>query len=468
MNYPPTLAPTLPLELHEDIIDIVQDSIPTLRACVLVCHAWMSRSRSYLFRDFAIRSVCKIEDCSYNTIRFLSHRDKLTSLITDLSSTCVSPPASSLVRNLSIFADYDESFCRAFEDVFNSDVNPSLSFGTLKSVAICEMVEVEIDGLVKILRKNHLTLESLAIHNVSFRYVDDLGPLLSNLGRNPHLRSLYLSIDDTSSSKHSSTQTNVCFPRTVRPKLQFLHVGMSVALSFNSYLESIFLGTESLFDLSSLQTLTIELEEIVAEEYGAMVVSHCTSITTLKVDVTDCESCRTARFISSKIYLFITDDLRWAHVDDPLLRSLSGLRKLEYLEIHFFKGFNFPRQLLELAHLWIPILSNIVHFSFTCLPIWFRATRPSDSDHSGGRWDYLEIAHSVLQLDVYLSSLADRARNLKEITMIVADDAPSSKDIRELYPQTNARFTLDFHRVPRKWIHRRSNYYYPNTLSDNE
>ncbi|KAK7438573.1 hypothetical protein VKT23_017908 [Stygiomarasmius scandens] len=311
------------------------------------------------------------------------------------------------------------------------------------------MVEVEIDGLVKILRKNHLTLESLAIHNLSFRYVDDLGPLLSNLGRNPHLRSLYLSIDDTSSSKHSSTQTNVCFPRTVRPKLQFLHVGMSVALSFNSYLEFIFLGTESLFDLSSLQTLTIELEEIVAEEYGAMVVSHCTSITTLKVDVTDY-------------------DLRWAHVDDPLLRSLSGLRKLEHLEIHFFKGFNFPRQLLELAHLWIPILSNIVHFSFTCLPIWFRATRPSDSDHSGGRWDYLEIAHSVLQLDAYLSSLVDRARNLKEITMIVADDAPSSKDIRELYPQTNARFTLHFHRVPRKWIHRRSNYYYPNTLSDNE
>jgi len=300
MDYPSSLAPTLPLELHEDIIDVVQDSIPTLCACVLVCRAWMPRSRSYLFRNIVIHSKCNdYEDQRYSAARYVLHRDRLTSLITDLSSaTHVHPPASSLVRNLSISAKYDESFCRAFEDVFDSRTSSSLSFGALISVAISQMVEIEIGGLVKILRKNHLTLESLAIHSVSLRYWDDLEALLSNLGRNPHFRSLYLSIEDTlNASRKLSAQANICFPRTVRPRLQFLHIGRFFASLFNPYLESIFLGMESLFDLSSLRTLTIQLEEEIEEEFGATVVSHCTSITTLKVDVTACESYRITRFI---------------------------------------------------------------------------------------------------------------------------------------------------------------------------
>jgi len=75
---------------------------------------------------------------------------------------------------------------------------------------------------------------------------------------------------------------------------------------------------------------------------------------------------------------------------------------------------------------------NVVHFSIICLPIWFRATRLSDL--TGPSWNYPEIAHTVPQLDACLSSLKDRARKLKSITMTVAAESPSFEDIRKLYP----------------------------------
>lgn len=48
--------PLLPLELCEGIIDNIQDDIPSLSSCALVCRHWLPRSRYHLFGTVNISS----------------------------------------------------------------------------------------------------------------------------------------------------------------------------------------------------------------------------------------------------------------------------------------------------------------------------------------------------------------------------------------------------------------------------
>ncbi|KAJ7714463.1 hypothetical protein B0H14DRAFT_659017, partial [Mycena olivaceomarginata] len=46
----------LPQELVEAILDHVADDFHSLKACSLVCHAWLSRSRWHLFKTYYLMS----------------------------------------------------------------------------------------------------------------------------------------------------------------------------------------------------------------------------------------------------------------------------------------------------------------------------------------------------------------------------------------------------------------------------
>ncbi|KAJ7670636.1 hypothetical protein DFH06DRAFT_981023 [Mycena polygramma] len=44
--------PTLPIELHEEIIGYLHGDVPTLKSCSLVCQAWRLSTRTRLFYRF--------------------------------------------------------------------------------------------------------------------------------------------------------------------------------------------------------------------------------------------------------------------------------------------------------------------------------------------------------------------------------------------------------------------------------
>ncbi|KAF5356547.1 hypothetical protein D9758_008294 [Tetrapyrgos nigripes] len=50
----PSLTPEIPQELVEKIIDYTHDSLPTLKSCSLVSHAWVSRARFHIFCDIVM------------------------------------------------------------------------------------------------------------------------------------------------------------------------------------------------------------------------------------------------------------------------------------------------------------------------------------------------------------------------------------------------------------------------------
>ena len=47
----------LALEVEENVIDKLQDSVPSLRCCALVCRAWYIRSRRYLLRTVTVKTI---------------------------------------------------------------------------------------------------------------------------------------------------------------------------------------------------------------------------------------------------------------------------------------------------------------------------------------------------------------------------------------------------------------------------
>jgi len=53
------IFPQLPPELLEEVISFIQDDVPTLQAVSLVCHAWMSASRRYIFRSIELSNRLK-------------------------------------------------------------------------------------------------------------------------------------------------------------------------------------------------------------------------------------------------------------------------------------------------------------------------------------------------------------------------------------------------------------------------
>ncbi|KAJ6572308.1 hypothetical protein B0H19DRAFT_1065267 [Mycena capillaripes] len=46
------VSPTIPIELHERILDCLHGDIPTLKTCSFVCRAWKPSTRIHLFRRF--------------------------------------------------------------------------------------------------------------------------------------------------------------------------------------------------------------------------------------------------------------------------------------------------------------------------------------------------------------------------------------------------------------------------------
>ena len=56
----------LALEVEENVIDKLQDSLPGLRCCALVCRAWYIRSRRYLLYRITVNTVGDVDRlCTY-------------------------------------------------------------------------------------------------------------------------------------------------------------------------------------------------------------------------------------------------------------------------------------------------------------------------------------------------------------------------------------------------------------------
>jgi len=75
----------LPNEIQDRILDFLHDSKPTLRACALVCRAWVPTSRYHIFSDITLRTKdvpsfevlskdpnCTIRSCRHLEIHYLS------------------------------------------------------------------------------------------------------------------------------------------------------------------------------------------------------------------------------------------------------------------------------------------------------------------------------------------------------------------------------------------------------------
>ncbi|KAF5367419.1 hypothetical protein D9758_003617 [Tetrapyrgos nigripes] len=87
-----------PPEIRDEIIDRVLDTV-TIKSCTLVCHDWLPRARTNLFRNFTFppnaRSEPQQKDLS-------EYKEKLELLAEDMASSSISPPYSRIVRILTV------------------------------------------------------------------------------------------------------------------------------------------------------------------------------------------------------------------------------------------------------------------------------------------------------------------------------------------------------------------------------
>ncbi|KAI0725388.1 hypothetical protein C8Q72DRAFT_888749 [Fomitopsis betulina] len=76
----PERKPQLPLELCHHILTFLRNDSPTLLSCNLVCHAWLSAARAYIFHTLVIESEGKYR----RTIRMFADHPHLTRYVQEL------------------------------------------------------------------------------------------------------------------------------------------------------------------------------------------------------------------------------------------------------------------------------------------------------------------------------------------------------------------------------------------------
>ncbi|KAF5337933.1 hypothetical protein D9758_013088 [Tetrapyrgos nigripes] len=96
---------SFPPEIMDEISDKIDDT-PTLKACTLVCHDWLARARTNLFRIFTFPLSMPASDC----VEFVEPLAKFESLVADMKSSRLSPSLSVIVRHLIVkFSGFDKS-----------------------------------------------------------------------------------------------------------------------------------------------------------------------------------------------------------------------------------------------------------------------------------------------------------------------------------------------------------------------
>ncbi|KAK7439788.1 hypothetical protein VKT23_017363 [Stygiomarasmius scandens] len=296
--------PELPQELIDIIIDYAaQTSVPTLKSCSLVCHAWLPRARAHIFREISLPFI-REQGVSYEQL-IAKMRSSLQCLA-DMSAASPSPSLSRSFHFPSI-ADLAQSLVlppklpHFVPDTFFL-LHP---FTSLRHIAVTgefgmlvAVTFVESESFSTFLERNSGSLETLKLRGITFNKVVDLVRLLTSLDL-PKLRQLTLQwfqflsdptvqandVRNFMDSELNPFSSSSPMQRKCKLKLDTLNIELDI-LQREAFFEFL-THQNSPLDLTCLKTLIIAPIFDMLESYTPLFEHVGTTLTRLIISMTD-------------------------------------------------------------------------------------------------------------------------------------------------------------------------------------
>ncbi|KAF5367415.1 hypothetical protein D9758_003613 [Tetrapyrgos nigripes] len=341
-------AATFPPEIRDEIIDRVLDTVTT-KSCTLVCHDWLPRARTNLFRKFTFppnaRSEYQPEDLS-------EYKEKLELLAEDMASSSISPPYSRIVRILTVRLP----LLISRENLAFNTLISQLPFTNLQSLDFSSR-NLDSTSLLHLLEKNPL-LESLALSSFTCSS-NHLLRLLSRIaaGRSS-LQSLTLGVIPTcppdltntwdSPFDASSTPLSLHPPRLQSLSFSTLSRPTCNLVNPKTWVLPFFTIPEHFFDLSSLCYLTLKSHvprryPIILQQCGPT-VTHFT-LTSFNRNFFGPSLAPSFRHLTKLVDLTLTEIFESKFSDTvAILKSILSvvIQRLEHLSLEFRTLYHWP------------------------------------------------------------------------------------------------------------------------------
>jgi len=332
-----------PGEIFDSIIGWL-DSTGTLKSCSLVCHAWLPRSRSLLFHTFTFPPAKSqiLPSLEKPGADIDSLKDEIEEFLADMLRSCISPPLSLLVQNLTI----DGRGRRVILEMINNG-GFLLPFTNLRQLSIhhCDSEKyvdipahrcLQVSAFTTLLQRNS-ELESLVFSRVWFEEIEALLEIMEYaLAGHQEMKSIVFSGVDLVSTAHSGGWQ----PHAALPRVRINDIGEddpSLCLP-----ELVFLGnspslpSEILHALASrisiikrpLATVSV-FDVITLDAYRGIFSSWTSTITCLKLDVQAGEFS-----FSTRLFMLIRNDLAVINDMCSPIKSFPELRKVTRLELY--------------------------------------------------------------------------------------------------------------------------------------
>ncbi|KAK7461861.1 hypothetical protein VKT23_008291 [Stygiomarasmius scandens] len=256
--------PAIPLEVIGEIIDYAQGSVPTLKTCTLVCHAWLPRARRHLFCEITLPPRSVLTPMS-------SQKDfqmAVSELVTTITSPRVSirPPVGLLTRKLTLGTVFGHE--EDVKSLSECGVLRNLPFTRLETVVFTSLAYDEqhlgADDLLATFLQQNQGIKSFGLHYCSLPYdprsIFEVFSMLAGLDR-PALQSL--SLRGNHCVGFNIALWRMLFDAYVEYRDRHTTRLESLELSFRdsnlapALLEALFLHPKSFFDIGTLRTLTL-------------------------------------------------------------------------------------------------------------------------------------------------------------------------------------------------------------------